>query len=292
MACENSGSSTNYNIYLNGALVGSGTSLGNIQAVNSIQISSSFDGYNFYGQIGNVQLYNTSLSTPQVDSLYAEGITGAPVEGANVIGWWLLNGNGNLNGANVIDYALTQNYGTPTAVNYVTTYNAFTYNEVVYASNGVLMADSLTFSTNGLSGTSATSNVFTFSTTRWPAGTYTANIIVSDRATTYNTVTNSITFTLNSMPTISITPSTGSIYSGQSITFVNTTLGGTEPYTFNYIINNTSGVTVNKNIITFADVGTYNVIESVTDNAAITSNSPVSTIKVTTQPPHKQLLQG
>ncbi len=46
-------------------------------------------------RIANVQIYNSALSASQVQQLYQEGITGNPIAPANVVGWWLLNGNAN-----------------------------------------------------------------------------------------------------------------------------------------------------------------------------------------------------
>ena len=37
----------------------------------------------------------TALSSYQVSQLYQRGISGLPLAGANVIGWWPLNGNAN-----------------------------------------------------------------------------------------------------------------------------------------------------------------------------------------------------
>jgi hypothetical protein len=65
----------------------------------------------FNGLISNVQVYNGLLSSSQVSSLYSEGITGAPLTGANLIGWWPLDGNAN-------DYTTYGNTGTPANVAY------------------------------------------------------------------------------------------------------------------------------------------------------------------------------
>ena len=51
---------------------------------------------NFYnGQISDVQLYNTALSSSQIDQLYSEGLGGAPLSNAGLVGWWPLDGNAN-----------------------------------------------------------------------------------------------------------------------------------------------------------------------------------------------------
>ena len=61
--------------------------------------------YGSYGNYSNGQIYNTSLSQPEINALYLEGIGGAPIDLQNLVGWWPLNGNwndysGNLNNLN------------------------------------------------------------------------------------------------------------------------------------------------------------------------------------------------
>ena len=63
----------------------------------------------FAGQISDVQIYNTSLSTSAINTLYAEGIGGAPIDLQHLVGWWPLNGNSN-------DYSGNGNNGVPTDV--------------------------------------------------------------------------------------------------------------------------------------------------------------------------------
>ena len=58
-----------------------------------------------------VQIYNTSLSSPEVNALYLEGIGGAPIDLQNLVGWWPLNGNAN-------DYSGNMNNGVSTGVVY------------------------------------------------------------------------------------------------------------------------------------------------------------------------------
>ncbi len=77
----------------------------------------------FNGLISNVQIYNTSLDANTIQSLYTEGIGGAPISPAYVVGWWPLNGNAqdysgnNNNGAAVggVSYSSswTSGYTTP-----------------------------------------------------------------------------------------------------------------------------------------------------------------------------------
>ncbi len=75
---------------------------------------------NIIGQITNVQLYNTSLSQPEITALYHEGIGGAPVDIQNLVGWWPLDGNSN-------DYSGNGNNGVPTNVVYTSNWeNGYT----------------------------------------------------------------------------------------------------------------------------------------------------------------------
>ena len=63
----------------------------------------------------NVQFYNITLSQPEIQALYLEGIGGAPIRPQNLVGWWPLNGNAN-------DYSGNSN-------------NAQIYNGVIYSSS-------------------------------------------------------------------------------------------------------------------------------------------------------------
>ncbi len=46
------------------------------------------------GTIANIQQYNIALSANDVQSIYVEGVGGAPIELQNLVAWWPLNGNG------------------------------------------------------------------------------------------------------------------------------------------------------------------------------------------------------
>ena len=228
--------------YFNGNLVEQGTyaySPMNPVLFQMVLGAAQFNGYFWNGTIADAQIYNTTLSPAQVNAIYAEGITGAPIAFNSLVGWWLLNGNAGFSGANVIDYSHNQNYGTPTAVTYVTSYNAFTYNILVYNSIGKLVANSLTGSNQGIIGTPATSNTFTFSTTGFTAGTYTANLIATDSATTFNTVVNSITFTVSNTPSATTPTFSNTPFDiGQTTTLSIMISNGIGPFVANFIYAN------------------------------------------------------
>ncbi len=71
----------------------------------------------FAGSIANIQIYNTSLSQPEIQALYQEGIGGAPTNLQNLVGWWPLNGNSK-------DYSGNNNNGVPTNVIYTSSWTS------------------------------------------------------------------------------------------------------------------------------------------------------------------------
>ncbi len=87
-------------IYINGVL--SGTAAASTGSIKNIMLGSSLGStgngnlgdYNFQGLISNVQLYNTSLSSTQLQQLYSEGISGVPIF-SHLVDWWPLDGNAN-----------------------------------------------------------------------------------------------------------------------------------------------------------------------------------------------------
>ncbi len=77
-------------------------------------------GYDFNGEMSNVQVYNTTLSPAEVNAIYLEGIGGAPIRPQNLVGWWPLNGDVN-------DYSGNNNDGSITNVIFSSTWeNSYT----------------------------------------------------------------------------------------------------------------------------------------------------------------------
>ncbi len=232
-------SGSGISIYVNGIPQTVSYAIGNSFTTGTLDTSSTGNiGYNlqgsggyFQGSMANFQIYNASLSATAVNALYAEGITGAPVTFNSLVAWWDLDGT-------VRDYSHNQNNGVPTAITYTTSNNALTYNDLIYAANGLLV-DSLL-----ASNLSTTTNSFSFSTLGLAAGTYTANTIDHDSATTYNTVVNSITFTVNPEQSLSFNsfasdptlPDTLDV--GQTISLTASINGGVSDYIYNFTISN------------------------------------------------------
>ncbi len=86
--------------------IGSATAPINGLGPSVIGYHAAWNNY-FSGQISNVQVYNTSLTSNQIQLLYQEGIGGAPVALQNLVGWWPLNGNAQ-------DYSGNDNNGAST----------------------------------------------------------------------------------------------------------------------------------------------------------------------------------
>ncbi|MGC9129781.1 MAG: LamG-like jellyroll fold domain-containing protein [Candidatus Micrarchaeia archaeon] len=84
---------------------------GPIQAVSSWNIGGPYHQY-FNGSMADIQIYNTSLTTSEIQALYQEGIGGAPIDLQHLVAWWPLNGNAN-------DYSGNGNNGVPTNVKFV-----------------------------------------------------------------------------------------------------------------------------------------------------------------------------
>ena len=114
-----SGSLVTYTFYLNGNVL-SNTVNTPIPPQGGFTISTTAEQDSFIGDISNVQIYNTSLSGPEVNALYLEGIGGAPIDLQNLVGWWPLNGNAN-------DYSGNGNNGQATNVIYTSSWtNGYT----------------------------------------------------------------------------------------------------------------------------------------------------------------------
>jgi hypothetical protein len=97
-----------------------GVSQGSVASSNVVYGAMGFDiGYNgngnFNGLITNVQVYNVALSPGDIQSLYLEGMGGAPIKPQNTLGWWPMNGNAN-------DYSGNNNDGVQYGVGYTSQY--------------------------------------------------------------------------------------------------------------------------------------------------------------------------
>jgi hypothetical protein len=109
---------TSLNIYLNGALIESDTGVTiPLPPAGAAYFGSYIGGGSNHlsGDMSNIQLYNATLDQTQIQTLYLEGLGGAPVDPNHIVGWWPLNGDMN-------DYSGRNNNGASTAITYVSQY--------------------------------------------------------------------------------------------------------------------------------------------------------------------------
>ena len=106
---------TTEQMYVNGVASGSPNVAAGKTSGPSYFSIGGVAGQSFSGYISNVQFYNTSLDASQIQSLYLEGIGGAPVSPQYLVAWWPLNGDTN-------DYSGNNNNGAPTAVTFISQY--------------------------------------------------------------------------------------------------------------------------------------------------------------------------
>ncbi|MCL5239010.1 MAG: PQQ-binding-like beta-propeller repeat protein [Candidatus Marsarchaeota archaeon] len=107
----------------------------------------------FTGQIADVQVYASALTPSQISQLYLEGVSGPPIQGASLVGWWPLSGDAN-------DYA-NFNTGFPAGgLAFVTaTYTAPTFANAYQISRASTLLPVLNYTT----GASNTINIGVYS---------------------------------------------------------------------------------------------------------------------------------
>ena len=105
-------------IYINGVqqqisyIVGSNTATGILGTPGTGDIGSNQgNGGTLIGSISNLQVYNSSLSSFDINKIYGSGLSAMPISNAGLVGWYPLNGNAN-------DYSGNGNNGVPTNVIY------------------------------------------------------------------------------------------------------------------------------------------------------------------------------
>jgi hypothetical protein len=108
----------NFIFYVDGSASGSGSQT-TYASTYPIYIGNQYPGGTtpFSGDITNLQVYNATLSSAEVQGLYSQGIGVVPVRPQNIVGWWQLNGNGN-------DYSGLNNQGTTSNIAYTDSWNS------------------------------------------------------------------------------------------------------------------------------------------------------------------------
>ncbi|MFG1445704.1 MAG: hypothetical protein AAE975_00830, partial [Thermoplasmatales archaeon] len=116
---------------------------------------------------------------------------------------------------------------------------------------------------------SVSGNVITFTL----AGQYVVTSTVTDSLKNTATSTNSVTVTVNPLPTIAISPSSKTIDSGNNVTFTNTTSGGTKPYTYIWSYPSGVGITQSGNNFRFNDTGNFTITLTIVDAVGIVASA-------------------
>lgn len=118
------GSALTESYYVNGNLIGSGTSTfvsptswTNLYLGGQVLPLPAQEYSVFNGSVANIQLYNYSFSSKQVVSLYKEGLEGVPLGVSGLAAWWPLDGNAN-------DYE-NWNNGNTNSINYTLVSNLY-----------------------------------------------------------------------------------------------------------------------------------------------------------------------
>ena len=175
--------------------------------------------------------------------------------------------------------SLPSTQGTGNTITFTSTVTGgsspYSYNYIITNTiTGTIVADQL------YTDVSSTSNSFEWTIPSNLVGnTVAANVIVTDGATTPETVnsaetgTLTIVYTVPSTPTLSSCPSLAKIDVGQTVSCTATVSGGTSPYTYNWLISNTVTGAITANMLFTGVSSTSNTFTYTAVNAD-TANSP------------------
>jgi plastocyanin len=132
---------------------------------------------------------------------------------------------------------------------------------------------------NGVLNSSATGYSWTYTFTS--SGSYTVYVKVTD-ATGDTAISNAAVVTVNVAPSVAVSPSSGTIDVGQSVTFNSTISGGTSPYTYQWYLNGSavSDATGSSWTYTFTTSASFTVYVKVSDAVTFSATSNIATITV------------
>ena len=106
-------------------------------------------------------------------------------------------------------------------------------------------------------------------------GQYVVGSTVTDSLSDTVASSNSITVTVNALPTVTLIPSSNPIDVGGTVTFSNTTAYGTAPYTYIWSYPSSQGITQQGNTFTFTETGNFTVTLSIVDAVGVVASSSV-----------------
>jgi len=127
---------------------------------------------------------------------------------------------------------------------------------------------------NGIAVSGATSSSWTFTSSSTGLDSVYVNVFDS---LGYSVDSNTASITVNTWPSVTISPSTTTLDVGQSVTFTSTVSGGTLPYSYQWYLNGVSqsGATGSW-MFTPTSSGSYTVYLGITDSATPTANTVTS----------------
>jgi hypothetical protein len=284
-----------YTVYLNCTYfarfwINSSTSLVTVNNIPVVTISPTSGVLD----IPQSQFFSSAVVNGTSPFTYQWYLNGAPVSGENSVSWtWTPSSAGS--------YTIYMNVTDATGYEAKSNSASFTVNprlsvSVSPASVVMDVGQSKTFTANVSGGTTpytykwyldgvlingATSSTWMY--TPASSGSHTVYCNVTDSATTpYSVQSNAVPVTINTAPTVTVSPTNVTIYVGHSQDFVSLVSGGTSPYTYQWYLNNNPvpGATSSSWTFTPSSAGIYSIYVNVTDSVAYWARSNTTWVTV------------
>jgi hypothetical protein len=259
--------------------------------------------------VGQSQLFTSTVSGGTLPFTYQWYLNGSPVSGATSSTWTFTPAS---TGTHNIYVNVTDNVGVRAKSNVaVATVHSAPSVSISPASVVMDVGQSQLFTSTVSGGTSpytyqwylngnpvsgATSASWTFAPSS--AGSYTVYLVINDNVGVPAT-SNTASVTVNGLPTVSITPTSATIHVGDTVGFTSIVLGGTSPYSYQWCLNGAAVSGATSSMWTFSQsAGSYTVYLNITDNLGVTAKSNVASVTViivltvTISPPSASILIG
>jgi PKD repeat protein len=246
--------------------------------------------------VGQSQLFTSTISGGTSPCSYQWYLNGAPVSGATSPTWAFTPTS---SGSYTVYVNVTDNVGVKAKSNIASvTVNPTLSTSVLPASATMDVGQSKLFTSTVSGGTSpytyqwylngnpvsgATNPTWTFSPSS--AGSYTIYLKVTDAVGAVAT-SNNVPVTVNGQLSVTIAPSSKTLDVGQSQLFTSSVCGGTSPYTYQWYLNGNpvSGATNPTWTFTPSSPGSYTVYVNVTDSVGVKVKSNVASVTVNSAP--------
>jgi hypothetical protein len=246
--------------------------------------------------VGQSQLFTSSVSGGTSPYSYQWYLNGAPVSGATGSTWTFTPSSAGsftvyLKVTDAVGAVATSNT-VPVTVNGPLSVSVLPASVVMDVGQSQLFTSSVSGGTspytyqwylNGSPVSGATSATWTF--TPSSSGSYQVFLRVTD-SVGVSADSNIALVTVNPSLQVTISPSTATIYLGQSQAFTSSVTGGTSPYTYQWYLNGNpvSGATSNSWTFTPGSTGTYQIYLKVTDAVNVIAQSNIAQLTVNPPP--------